>query len=122
MRAVAFDLTCGSAASWYFDRRIHTSKSHNASISHVIYPAGAAGLGRRRGEWLTWSKLSVWEGAGVLRLSAAELARLSPAQPASAQLGPDHDAAVTGGPQHQRDHPRPALRRHGKAVRCRRAP
>ena len=30
-------LTCDSAASCDSDRRIHTSKSHNASISHVIW-------------------------------------------------------------------------------------
>src|ERR1700678_2273191 len=34
------DLTCGFAASCDFDRRIHTSKSHNAAISHVIQQAG----------------------------------------------------------------------------------
>jgi hypothetical protein len=39
-------LTCDSAASCDSDRRIHTSKSHNASISHVIQPTGRGRAGQ----------------------------------------------------------------------------
>jgi hypothetical protein len=59
MRERRGGLMCDCDALCDFDRRIHTSESHEASISHVIWLAGAAGRSRLGQEWLMRSQRPV---------------------------------------------------------------
>ena len=56
MREACGGLACDFDALCDFDRRIHTSESHEASISHVISAGGpGAGVGGTRGTGPGWT-------------------------------------------------------------------
>ena len=59
-----FDALCD------FDRRIHTSESHEASISHVIRLGRSGRDLAGPGGWLMWSKCSVRRPLACLRRGA----------------------------------------------------
>src|SRR6202044_2766298 len=79
MRVRRSRLACDSDALCDFDRRIHTSESHEASISHVIQLA-EAGRAARRGwaegggpGWRDWAGLREAGRAGGTGLAGAGL-------------------------------------------------